>query len=140
MAKLTPAEFSEKWARRLSQSEPDITRGVNRVTESPPQKAAQNMKKMYERWLEAFNSGKIEAGLNRVDLGTWKKDMLEKGIPNLRRGIERGTPKVQQFATELLSYQDSLLAQLENMPDLTFEDSKSRVLAWMDGMHKFTRR
>ena len=40
MAKVTPQEFAEKWARRTQGATQDYIRGIDRVTEAPGVKAA----------------------------------------------------------------------------------------------------
>jgi hypothetical protein len=139
MAKLTASEFAEKWARRLSAATPDIERGINRVDTSPTEKAARKKDKMLANLTQAVQSGKWEQGLRRVTLGDWKQATIQKGIPRLNQGVTSAQPKVAQFASELLTFQDSLKGQVENMPDLTIEDSINRMNTWTRGMAKFKR-
>ena len=139
MAKVNSTQFAEKWARRMSQSTQDIQNGVNRVTEAPTAKAAAKKQKMLQNLTAAVNSGKWEAGLNRVTLQDWKKSIIEKGLPRVQAGVTAAQPKVAEFATKLLSYQDNLQSQIESMPDLTLQDSIARMTAWVTGMSKFER-
>lgn len=139
MAKVTPAEFAEKWQRRLSQSQNDIQRGVNRVTVAPTEKAASKKDKMLANLTAAVNSGKWEAGLMRVSLSDWKKATIEKGLPRLQAGVQAAQPKVQQFAVELLAHIDSVQGELQNMPDLTLEDNIQRMVHNVRRMSEFKR-
>ena len=139
MAKLSPQEFAEKWARRLQSAAPDIQKGVNRVDVAPTEKAAQKKDKMLANLTASVQNGKWEAGLRRVSLGDWKTQIINKGIPRISQGVQGAQGKVSEFANQLLSYQDSLSSQINSMPDLTLEDSINRMNAWVRGMAKFKR-
>lgn len=139
MSKLTPEEFQEKHARRLKESIPDITRGIERVTESPTMKAAAKEDKMKHNIMEALNSGKWKRGLMRVSLDDWKKAATEKGVPRISIGIDAAAPKVTKFAGELLSFEDNLKTSVDKMPDISFEDSINKMVTWVRGMKKFKR-
>jgi hypothetical protein len=139
MAKLTPQQFAEKWQRRLQSAAPDITNGINRVDSAPTEKAALKKDKMLANVTLSINNGKWEAGLHRVTLADWKKAAIEKGVPRIAQGATGATPKVTNFASQLLPFQDTLQAQVKALPDLTLEDSINRMNVWVRGMAKFSR-
>lgn len=139
MAKMSPQAFSEKWSRNMSQAGPYIQAGVEAVTEAPGVKAAQKADKMLARLTESVQSGKWAARVSSVDVNTWKKATIEKGLGRISAGVQAAKPKVQQFAEELLPFEESLKAQIEKMPDVTQGDSEARMLAWMRGMSEFRR-
>lgn len=139
MAKLTPQEFAEKWARRLSAAAPDIQKGVQRVDQSPTEKAAGKKDKMLQNLTQAVQSGKWEAGLRRVSLNDWKTALINKGIPRITQGVQGAQSDVADFAGQLLSYQDQIKSEIERMPDLTLEDSINRMTAWVRKMSQFKR-
>lgn len=138
--KLTPEEYAEKHARNLKASLPDIRSGVERVTESPTAKAAARQDKMLANLTEAINSGKWAAGLRRVSLEEWKVKTLAKGVNRIATGIDQAHDKVVSFATDLIAFENRLMATVEAMPDLTLEDSIARATAWIRGMAGFSRR
>lgn len=139
MAKLNAQQFAEKWQRRLQSAAPDIQNGINRVDQSPTEKAASKKDKMLQNLTQAVQSGKWENGLRRVTLADWKRAAIEKGVPRISQGAAGAAPKVTQFAAQLLPFQDSLQQQVNSMPDLTIEDSIARMTAWVRGMSKFQR-
>lgn len=139
MAKITPQEFAEKWARRLTASTPDIQRGVNRVDVSPTEKAANKKDKMLTNLTQAVQSGKWEAGLRKVTLQDWKKQIIEKGIPRINQGVQGAQGQVADFAGQLLSYQDTIKQEIERMPDMTLEDNINRMTAWVRRMSQFKK-
>ncbi len=139
MAKLTPAEFQEKHARRLKAAISDMQKGVEAVTQSPTEAAAAKKEKMRAGINAAIDNGKWEQGLKRVTLAEWKDKMLTKGLGRVAAGIDAAAPKVVAFASELLPYQDNLKSELARMPDVTLEDSISRMTTFIRGMAKFKR-
>ena len=138
--KLTPEQFAEKHARRLKGATEDIRRGVQNVTESPTAKAAAKQDKMLQNLQAAVSSGKWARGLKRVTLDEWKEKTLTKGIGRIAAGVDAAHDKMVDFGTQLLDHEAGLQREIEGMPDLTLEDSISRMTAWTRGMAKFTRK
>jgi len=139
MAKVTPDEFVDKYARRMKGALEDIRRGVDRVTEAPTKKAAEKIDKMRERWLRALEEGKIQRGLERVSLDEWKAKMKDKGINRIPAGVDGAKDKMKDFADKLLKHIDAGLQEIKSMPDVTIEDSIARVEKWIRHMSKFKR-
>ena len=137
--KVTASEYAEKQARRLKASTEDIRRGVERVATSPTAKAAAKKDKMLTNLTAAVQSGKWEAGLNRVSLEDWKRQTLDKGIGRIAAGIDGARGKIEEFGAKLLAYEDRVMGEVDKMPDLTLEDSISRMTKWTREMSKFKR-
>ena len=140
MAKLTPKEAQEKHARRLKASIEDITAGVARVTEAPGKKAAAKADKMLANLTEKVRDGTWAKRVAGVSLEDWKRHMTEKGIPNIARGIDGAAAKTEDFFAQLFAYQDGIKVELDRMPDLTLEDSISRMTKWVRDMAKFSKK
>jgi hypothetical protein len=140
MAKISPAEFAEKWQRRLTAATEDIRRGVERVNEAPTAKAAAKKDKMLARLMEAVQSGKWENGLKKIPLEEWKEKMIDIGINRIPQGASANVGKVQDFANQILPYIDAGLQQIQKMPDITLEDSVNRMVAWIRHMAKFQKK
>ena len=140
MAKLTPKQAQEKHARRLKAAIADITLGVDRVTEAPGVKAAAKADKMLARLTESVRDGTWAARVSGVSLEDWKRHMKEKGIPRISAGIDGAAAKTEDFFSQLFSYQDGLQSRLRGMPDLTLEDSISRMTTWVRGMAEFSKK
>lgn len=140
MAKLTAKEFQEKHNRRLKAATDDMRAGVERVTESPTQKAAQKADKMRANIVNAIDSGKWAAGLNRVTLDDWKSKMINKGVGRVAAGIDEAADKVEAFAAELLPHIDKVKGEVNRMPDVTLEDNIQRMTTFIRGMAKFKRK
>ena len=139
MAKLTPAEFQEKHARRLKASVEDVRKGIDRVTESPTEKAAAKQDKMLTNLTNAVTSGKWAAGLKRVSLEDWKKQTRDIGVNRIAAGIDGAKAKVVAFAEVLLPHIDRQKAKIAAMPDVTLDDNINRMTTFVRGMAELKR-
>jgi len=137
--RVNPEQYAEKHARRLKASTPDIQAGIERVSVSPTVQAASKKQKMLTNLTEAVNNGKWEAGLRRVSLDEWKSQAVNKGLGRIAAGIDGAQGKVTAFAEKLITYENRILGDVDKMPDLTLEDSISRMTKWAREMAKFTR-
>jgi len=139
MAKLTPQEYQEKHARRLKAAVDDMRAGVERVTESPCEKAASKAEKMKTNLVKSIDSGKWQAGLKRVSLTDWKSAMIEKGVNRVASGIDGASAKVVAFASDLLPHIDKAQSKIKSMSDVTLEDNINRMTTFIREMAKFKR-
>jgi len=139
MAKLTPAEFTEKHARRLKASVEDMRRGIDRVTESPTEKAAAKQDKMLTNLTSAVSSGKWAAGLKRVSLEEWKRKARDIGVNRVAAGIDGAKEKVQAFAEVLLPHIDRGQDKIKAMPDVTLDDNINRMTSFIRHMSELKR-
>ena len=140
MAKsLTPEQIAEKQMRRTKAATQDMVAGVNNVTVAPGKQAVAKKQKAIQNWNDAMNSGKWEKGLNRVSLEDWKKSMIEKGVGRVSAGVDASKDKLVSFYSELLPFQADLSKKIENLPDLTVEDSIQRSATWIRGMANFRK-
>jgi hypothetical protein len=139
MAKLTATEFQDKHARRLKAAVEDMRKGIDKVTESPTEKAANKQDKMLTNLTAAVQAGKWSAGLKRVSLDEWKRKARDIGVNRVAAGIDAAKDKVVAFAEELLPYIDRQKAQLATMPDVTLDDNINRMNTFIRGMANFKR-
>lgn len=139
MAKLTPAEFQEKHARRLKGATEDIRRGIDRVTDNPCEKAAAKQDKMLTNLTASVQNGKWAAGLKRVSLEQWKAKARDIGVNRIAAGIDGAKDKVVAFAEQLLPHIDREQAKIAGMPDVTLDDNINRMTSFIRGMANFKR-
>jgi len=139
MAKLTAAEFQEKHARRLKASVEDIRRGIDRVTESPTEKAVAKQEKMLSNLTRAVNDGKWAAGLKRVTLDEWKRKARDIGVNRIAAGIDGAADKVRDFAEVLLPHIDRGQQKIASMADTTLDDNINRMTSFIRHMAEFKR-
>ena len=139
MAKLTANEFQEKHARRLKAAVEDVRKGIDRVTESPTEKAAAKQDKMLTNLTAAVTSGKWAAGLKRVTLEDWKRQTRDVGVNRIAAGIDAAKSKVIAFAEELLPHIDRGREKIKAMPDVTLDDNINRMVAFTRHMSDLKR-
>lgn len=139
MARLTATEFQDKHSRRLKAAVEDVRRGIDRVTESPTEKAAAKQDKMLTNLTAAVSSGKWAAGLKRVSLDEWKKKARDVGVNRIAAGIDAAKDKVIDFANQILPYIDRAQSEISNMPDVTLDDNINRMNTFVRRMAQFKR-
>jgi len=139
MARLTPTEFQEKHARRLSAAVEDVRKGIDKVTVNPCELAAAKQDKMLANLTAAVNDGRWAAGLKRVSLAEWKDKAKNVGAGRITQGINAAKLKVIAFAEELLPHTDAGQAKLTTMPDITLEDNIARMTSFIRHMAEFKR-
>jgi len=133
--KLTPAQTSEKWARRTKGAVADAVAGVNRVTESPTAKAASKQTKMLTNLTASIQDGTWAKRLEGVSLDEWKTKTAAKMAERLAGGVDGAAAKREKFDTWLVGTLNEVLPAIDAMPDLTIEDSVNRVRTLMEHLH-----
>lgn len=127
MAKVTPQEFAEKWARRARQATEDTRRGIERVTEAPGEAAALAQDALLQNFVESVNSGLWASRVRSVSLQDWKDAAINKGIARIGPGVEAAIPKMARIAAELLPAVDAAAAAANALPKVTLEDGIARM-------------
>ena len=140
MSRVTPEEFADKHARRLKAAAVDMRTGVNRVTVAPTSKAADKQDKMRTKLLASIDDGTWARRLRGVSLDQWKDKMLNVGVGRVSQGIDAAHDKVVDFANQLLPAVDAAKRKIDGMPDLTLEDSISRMSEYVREMDKFRKK
>ena len=139
MAKLTPEEFQEKHARRLTAAVEDVRKGIDKVTVNPCELAAAKQDKMLANLTASVQDGRWARGLKRVSLEDWKTKTRDVGVGRIAAGIQAAKNKVIAFAGQLLPHIDAGKAKLKTMPDLTLEDNIARCNSFIRHMADMKR-
>lgn len=140
MARTTPAEFAEKWKRRLSGATEDIRRGIDRVTIAPGEQAAAAQDAMLQNTTEAIASGRWANRTRSVSLNEWKSAARDKGVGRIASGTQAAEAKMARVAQELLPAVDAAAAAARAIPKVTIEDSINRAATFMRQMRTFRDR
>lgn len=138
--KLTPPEYQEKHARRLTAAIEDVRRGVDRVTVNPCELAAAKQDKMLANLTKAVTDGRWAAGLKRVTLEQWKTKTRDVGANRIAAGIAAAADKMIAFAEELIPHINAGQAKLNSMPDITLEDNIQRMVTFSRHMATMKRK
>lgn len=140
MSKLTPEEATEKHARNLKGSLPDMELGIGKVTTAPGQLAAKKQVKMLANLTKKIQDGTWARRVAGVSLEEWKTKMVAKGLPRVSGGIDAAHDKQVNFFSQLLPAIDAAQAKVKGMPDLTLEDSINRMNTMVREMAKFRKK
>ena len=136
MARVSPEQYAEKWARRLKGSAEDIRNGVENVTTAPGQAAAAAQERMLQNLIESIQSGRWADAVKSVSLEEWKDSVLRKGLQRLAAGVDAAEQKQAEMARRLLAAVDAAAAKVHAMPKGTIEDSVNRSATFIREMHK----
>lgn len=139
MAK-TPADIAKKWANNIGAATESIRSGVQAVTTSPTQLAANAQDRYVAGVQRAVSSGKWQAGLQRVSLQDWQQSMLQKGIPRIGSGATQAIPKFTAFMQQFLPYVQQGVQQLASMPRGSLDQNIARAVFMMQHNAQFKRQ
>ena len=134
MAKVTAAQYAEKWARRMKNSAQDIQLGIDKVTESPTAKAAQSLDRAAQAYQEAVSSGRMAQKLNNVSLQDWKETTKSKVAARLSSGVDAAGSKQVAMAQKLLPIVDAAAAEANALPKGSLADSINRMTTFVTRM------
>lgn len=134
MARVTPDQFAEKWARRLKGAGTDIQNGIKRVTVAPGVKAAAQSQVMLNNLAARVQDGTWAKRVGSVSLTDWQNAALNKGVQRITAGVDAAGPKVQAMAGKLLAAVDGAVAETDRIPRGSLEDNINRATTFMRAM------
>jgi len=134
MARLTPAQYLQKWGTNLSASAPYITAGVDRVTTAPGIAAAAAAPTMLANFTQSVTSGAWAARVSSVPLSAWQSAMKTKGIPRLQQGIAQAQATKTGAISAFLSAVDAAVADTNALPRGGLEQNIARSVAFQRSM------
>lgn len=140
MAKKTPQEAAEKWAKNTKGATQEMTRGIQKVTEAPGAAAAAKQDKLRQNLVSKIDDGTWAERVASVTLGEWKDKMLNKGVGRVAAGVDGAGSKVIDFHGQRADHQERIETELKNMPDVTLEDGINRMVHQVRRMSEFKFR
>jgi len=132
--RLSPDQISDKWNRHMKTAIPDIQAGIDGVTEDPGAKAVEKQEKMLANLTEAVNNGTWAKRRLGVSMNDWKSITKDKVAQRLGTGVDKALPKRKKFDSWLAARLNTVLPEINKMPDMTLEDSFQRVRRMMEHM------
>ena len=136
MAKVTAAEFADKWGRRLKASTEDMKRGAAKVTEAPSKAAIRAKEKMKAKLIASIEDGTWERQLGLVTLDDWQTAFIETGVGRVSGGVDKAGDKMTKFGEWLIPTVEAGQNKIKGMPDVTLDDSISRMVEFTRHMAK----
>lgn len=138
MAGASAQENAEKWAQKYGASSEAYKKGVNRVTESPMQKAVAQQSALLNNFTQSVVSGKWARNTGAVQLPTWKTACTEKGAPAIAAAARVGAEKYARKEAQNKPIRDQIRASLP--PRGTIEENMERSRQMAMGMHEASLR
>jgi|SRR5947209_912424 len=135
----SPQEVADRWAQRLAASAEKIKSGVQGVTTSPTQSAANAADFWQQRMQDPQTKAKYVNSLNKVSLSQWQQAMLGKGVNRIASGANDAKPKVASFLQQFLPYVEQGAAMVRAMPKGGIEDAVNRAAAMIRHNANFRR-
>lgn len=129
-----------KWKTNMGGAGEKMKAGVQAVTVSPTQAAAQAVDKYLAGVQDAVTSGRLVAGLQSVSTTDWQNSMIQKGIPNMQNGVRNLDARAQAAMSDVLTYTQTVSDQIRSMPNATDNDAKNRMMKAFDLMKAYKRR
>lgn len=126
------ARIATKWARNLGGATESIKAGVEAVTRSPTEAAAERADAYAQGVLKSVADGRFQAGLRRVTLADWKRAMIEKGVNRVSSGALAAQPKMQAFLVKFLPHVEAGQRMLESMPRGDLQQNIARAIKMME--------
>lgn len=122
---LTPQQVAEKWRANTANAGTAFAAGVNGVTVAPGQRAAAQL----QTYIQGVQAGAQRWATNvaAVSLESWKAAMLQKGSARIAGGVTAAVPKVVEFLTRWLPYEQQLKDRVASMPRGSLSDSQARA-------------
>lgn len=136
---LSAAAVAKQWADRMQAAGQKMTDGVNNVTTSPTELAAQAKDRWIQGVTKAAADGKFEDGLRSVTLSDWKEAMIKKGVPNMQTGARAGQAKMERFLRDFLPFAEGVSQEIASMPKGTLQDSIARATAAITKLASYRR-
>lgn len=135
-----PATVAKKWSTNLQASGPSITAGVMAVTEAPSAAAIKQQDVMLQNFTQAVTSGKWARALGKVTLQSWQNAITTIGIQRITSGAAKALPKMTDFMTQWLPYQEQLKQKLAATPRGSLEQNINRAVTAIRHNAAFVRQ
>lgn len=136
MTRVSPQQGAEKWKQNLGAATQNILTGIQNTQKDPPRLALAAAPK----WQQNVSQSrpKFEAGLQRTSQADWKKATAD-AVSRVADGANRKVGKMADFNQQFYPHLDQGIAQLANMPSMTFEDNVQRAVFMMRHNRNFKR-
>jgi hypothetical protein len=134
MARLTAAEMTEKWSRRVKAAGTDMAAGINRVTEAPGVAAARQSNVMLANLQARVSDGTWGRRVSGVSLQDWKDAAIKKGVQRVAAGVDGSMSKTQQVFGDVLAAVDAAVAEVNRTPRGDINTNIQRAVTFMQAM------
>lgn len=128
-----------KYEKNTGQAAESYKAGIDAVTESPTEKAANRKDKYVAGVQRAADSGKYEAGLRAVTTEEWKAAAKNKGAAALQNAVRNLSARAKRNMRNLFDYSQTVASQIAGMADATEADADARALKAIQLMRQYRK-
>lgn len=139
MVKASVDQVVKKWTTNTKNATGYMTSGVQSVTTSPMEVAAQRLDKARTNYVARIDDGTMAAQLRKVTLSQWQDAMINKGVGRVSAGVDAAQSKTTDAFGKLLPYIQKGQDVVGKMPKTSLQDSKNRLTAWFDHMAAYKK-
>lgn len=136
MAKGTPAQAAERYARRAAAAAPDWVNGVQTVTESPGAKAAASADLWQMKVSQQQAKDKFKRRTGSVSTEDWKQATVA-AQSRYSQGTQGAQQKMERYQAAVASHIEAGKRMVAQMPKGTPQDAAARASAWVLHMANF---
>lgn len=134
--KVNAEEYALKWGTNLKRSGTFISAGVDKVTQAPGLKAAQQSALMLAKITDSVTSGMWGRRVASVSLDSWKRSMKDKGIGRINQGVDSAMDKQKAMAVNLLKAVEESVAVVNQTPRGDLETNITRMISFVREMNQ----
>jgi len=136
MAKGTPQQAAERYARRTAAAAPDWVNGVQSVTESPGARAAASADLWQRKVSDAAAKDKFKRRTGAVSTEDWKQATVA-AQSRYSQGAAGAQAKMERYQSAVASHIEAGKRLIAAMPKGTPQDAAARASAWVLHMAAF---
>lgn len=135
---INQSAWTSKYEKRATIARPEYEAGVKNPKRDPIEAAIAQKETMVAKLTEVLAGNKWENALRFVGQSGWQKAALEKGASRYPEGIRAGIGKVKDFVGKFTPHLEAGMAEVENMPKRTIEESIAKSAAMIRHNAEFT--
>ena len=130
------ATAAQDWATSLGNKTAKIQAGINRVTQSPGQKAVAQA----DKYIQGVQAGlpKWKTKLQALTVGDWQQAALA-GVPRVAQGAQAKQGKMQAALEKNFAMMTPILARIDGMPTTTIAQRIQKSSAFQQAMYDAAR-
>ena len=122
----TAEDTYNEYRKRMGASTEKMKRGVETTNKSQSANAIAAQDRMVQNYNAAISQGKYKEGLEKAGDAKWKRNYIEKGLPNVVRGIDANEAEVRKAMAKVAETGNMVKDRISQMPKGTLEDSVAR--------------
>ena len=131
-----PQTAAQDWASGMQAASAKISRGIDRVSEAPGVKAARKVDKYRQGVLDNVDTWARRSAA--VTLSEWQ-DAAKAGVSRVAEGASRKQGKYANAMGPVLQHLQTVVNQVDSMPDTTLEERIAKSAALQRGMAAYRR-